>query len=76
MGLHLENEGAVVKTPTIISNNPVYVRNIRGMLNTSNKEMPLKLCTIAAEQGLPYECKNLFKRPEKRFETMDMKFSG
>ena len=24
MGLHLENEVAVVKTPTIISNNPVY----------------------------------------------------
>jgi len=24
MGLHLENEVAVVKTPTISSNNPVY----------------------------------------------------
>jgi len=24
MGLHLENEVTVVKTPTIISNNPVY----------------------------------------------------
>jgi len=26
MGLHLEDEVAVVKTPTIISNNPVYSR--------------------------------------------------
>jgi len=25
MGLHLENEVAVVKTPTIISNNPVFM---------------------------------------------------
>ena len=25
MGLHLENEVAVVRTPTIISNNPVYI---------------------------------------------------
>jgi len=25
MGLHLENEVAVVKTPTIISNNPIYI---------------------------------------------------
>jgi len=25
MGLHLENEVAVVKTPTIISNNPVLI---------------------------------------------------
>ena len=24
MGLHLENEVALVKTPTVISNNPVY----------------------------------------------------
>jgi len=27
MGLHLENEVAVVKTPTIISNNPVFENN-------------------------------------------------
>ena len=28
MGLHLENEVAVVKTPTIISNNPVFRREV------------------------------------------------
>ena len=52
------------------------MRNIHGILNTSNKEIMLKLCKIVAGQGLPYECKNLFKRSEERFDTMDIKFSG
>ena len=51
MGLQLENEVTVVKTLTIISYNPVYMRNISGILNMSNKEMVLKLCKIVAGQG-------------------------
>jgi hypothetical protein len=42
----------------------IYMRNIRGILNTSNKEMLWKLRNTMAGQGPPYECKNLFKRYE------------
>jgi len=35
MGLHLENEVAVVKTPTIISNNPVHSVGRNGFLNVN-----------------------------------------
>jgi len=35
MGLHPENEVAVVKTPTIISNNPVYINHAQSVqMNT------------------------------------------
>lgn len=54
----------------------LYIRNIRGILNTSNKGMLLKLCNTVAGQVPLYECKNLFKRSEKRSDIMDLKFSG
>jgi len=34
MGLHLENEVAVVKTPTIISNNPVYRDGLKSFASS------------------------------------------
>jgi len=45
MGLHLENEVAVVKTPTIISNNPVYV----NFLHTQRPSLEYVVKCIATE---------------------------
>ena len=53
-----------------------YMRNIRSILNTSNKQMLLKSCKTVAGQGPPNECKNIFNRSEKISDTMDMNFSG
>jgi len=39
MGLHLENEVAVVKTPTIISNNPVFRETESSVVLSSDEKV-------------------------------------
>ena len=46
IGLHLENEVAVVKTPTIISNNPVYTPWINNSLCLISIALDYSCCNV------------------------------